>query len=63
MLVYIWSDPSNFGTICTDLRLKQRNISNIGKPFKSKFKLRLNIAQTGVTMDYGMAELWRRIVT
>ena len=51
MLVYIWSDPSNFGTICTqnlDLRLKQRNISNIGKPFKSKFKLQLNIAQTGV---------------
>jgi hypothetical protein len=32
-----------------DLRLKQHNISNIGKPFKSKFKLQLNIAQTGVS--------------
>jgi hypothetical protein len=30
------------------LCLKQCNISNIGKPFKSKFELRLNIAQTGV---------------
>jgi hypothetical protein len=42
------------------LRLKQRNISNIGKPFKSKFKLRLNIAQTGVPLAVSFSRFQNR---